>query len=189
MKQIRCVETGETYPSATAAARAHGVTPGMINHVLKGRQATAAGHRWEYTGDKSPRQSRYKGVYRDTSGEVYHSLRAVAVRHGCTIRQVQSAILPGNGACRLVSFDLFAPIPQRAKVTPPDVAPRLTEDEYWAIITPAIETYKRRGERLTREEHEARQLIRDTWITAHPPTMADFEGTPDRWRPSGADEI
>ena len=230
MKQVRCVETGETYASAAAAARAHGVTPGMINHVLKGRQATAAGHGWEYTGEVGKhlrRQKRYKGVYRDNTGRVYHSLQGFAQRHGYTIRQVQAA-LTGDGGCRLINLpiggDLFAPIPQKAdnmihirysrgtyyindkpagyfpahprmtdalvealetgktvSLIPMQSGPsRMTEDEYWAIITPAVETYKRRGTILTREQHEARQLIRDTWITAHPPTMADFEGTPDR---------
>ncbi len=184
MKQVRCVETGETYPSATAAARAHGVTPGMIGHVLKGRQATAGGYKWEYTGEKPPRQKRFKGVYRDHTGQIYHSLQAVAKRNGRTIRQVQAAIVPGSAACRLVGFDLFAPVPVRHKVVGPRIeSDGITEDEYWAIVKPAIEVYKMRGERLTREQHEAKQIIRNTWITAHPPTTADFEGTPERWRP------
>lgn len=191
MREVVCVETGETYPSAAAAARAHDVTPGMINHVLKGRQATAGGYKWEYTGENgkhAQRQKRYKGVYRDCTGRVYRSLRAVAKRNNCTIRQVQAAIVPGVSACRLVSFDLFAPIPMRAEITPPTMEPNnLTEVEYWALVLPAIETYRKRGKRLTREQHEARRTIRDTWITAHPPTMADFEGTFDRWRPEGVE--
>lgn len=241
MKEVRCIETGETYPSAAAAARAHGVTPGMINHVLKGRQATAGGYKWEYTGNSgthAQRQKRYKGVYQDRMGRVYHSLRGFAQHHGYTIRQVQAAITD-DSVCRTISLplredcDLFAPILQKAdsmihiryadgtyyindkpagnfplhprmsdaladaRLTGKTVSlisaqggpSRMSEDEYWAIVTPAIETYKKRGELLTREQHEARRIIRDTWITAHPPTMAEFEGTPDRWRPAGADEI
>lgn len=237
MKEVLCVETGDVYPSAASAARHHNLTPGMINHVLKGRQATAGGYRWEYTGQggKQPFRPRYKGVYRDRSGAVYNSLQGFAKRHGYTIRQVQAAI-SDDGACRLINLpigaDLFAPIsrnsnrlriryergvyyindkpagdfpchPQmtealrRARETGEVVSlvpaahgpSRMSESEYWSIVQPAIETYKKRGTVLTRAEHEARRIIRETWITAHPPTIPDFEGTPDRWRPIGADEI
>lgn len=226
MKEVRCVETGETYPSAAAAARAKGVTPGMVNHVLKGRQATAGGHRWEYTGrgGKQSYKSRYRGIYQDRTGRVYHSLRSFAEYHGYTIRQVQAA-KTGRLIDLPVGSDLFAPVPRdnrlhmryengtyyindkpaqsypihpattdalvEARMTgktvtlsPTQDGPsRVNEEEYWSLVTPAIETYKQRGEALTREQHEARRIIRDTWITAHPPTVSEFEGTPDRWRP------
>lgn len=198
MKQVRCIETDTVYPSATAAAQAHNITVGMIVHVLKGRQATAAGHTWEYTGKKSLPQSRYTGVYRDTNDRIYTSLREFAQRHGYTIRQVQNAIVK-TVAKRVITLaprskDLFTPIVatkrhSRQVATPTPPAPyTVSEDQYWEIITPAIDTYKKRGERLTREQHEARVLIRNTWITAHPPTMPEFEGTSDRWRPLGVEE-
>lgn len=234
MREVRCIETGETYPSAAAAARAHDVTPGMLNHALKGRQATAAGYTWEYTGKggKQKYKPRYKGIYKDRRGRIYYSLRSFAETHGYTIRQVQAAIKKG-GTCRLIDLllrddqDLFAPLhvkpdntlrvryvngtyyindkvagyyPPHPQMTAALAQSRLTgktvtlyptsgavervdEEQFWKIVTPAIETYKKRGEVLTRDEHEAKRIIMDTWITAHPPTTAEFEGTPDKWRP------
>lgn len=106
MKQVRCVETGVVYNSIAAAARAHGVTPAMIAHVLKGRQATAAGYTWEYTGLTPPRQTRYKGVYRDRNGKIYRSLKSFADEHGYTIRQVQAATVNDMNACRLIDLEI-----------------------------------------------------------------------------------
>lgn len=44
---IKCVETGEVFPSQAAAARWAGIHKYGINNVLKGRQKTAGGYHWE----------------------------------------------------------------------------------------------------------------------------------------------
>jgi hypothetical protein len=46
-KPVRCVETGEVFPSRMAAARACHITSSSIGAVAKGRGHTAAGYRWE----------------------------------------------------------------------------------------------------------------------------------------------
>jgi len=46
-KPVRCVETGQVFPSRMAAARACHITSTSIGAVAKGRAATAAGFRWE----------------------------------------------------------------------------------------------------------------------------------------------
>lgn len=44
---IRCVETGEVFPSQSAAARSIGLHPYGINNVLQGKQNTCGGYHWE----------------------------------------------------------------------------------------------------------------------------------------------
>jgi hypothetical protein len=46
-KPVRCVDTGEVFPSRMAAARACHITSTSIGAVAKGRGHTAAGYRWE----------------------------------------------------------------------------------------------------------------------------------------------
>ena len=48
---IRCVETGEIYPSQAAAARAIGLHPYGINNCLMGKQNTCGGYHWERVFD------------------------------------------------------------------------------------------------------------------------------------------
>lgn len=45
--KIKCVETGEIFHDARAAARAIGIHPYGITNVLLGRQRTAGGYHWE----------------------------------------------------------------------------------------------------------------------------------------------
>ena len=45
--EIRCVETGEVFPSQTAAARWAQIHKYGINNVLMGKQKTAGGYHWE----------------------------------------------------------------------------------------------------------------------------------------------
>lgn len=53
----RCVETGELYQSRVEAARAIGVTPAAITHVLHGRCKTVKGLHWE-TAPRLPKDQR-----------------------------------------------------------------------------------------------------------------------------------
>lgn len=47
-RPVRCIETGEVYPSAKAASLALGVTPSAVAGVLSGYTKTARGYHWEY---------------------------------------------------------------------------------------------------------------------------------------------
>ena len=44
---IKCVETGEIFPSQVAAATSIGRCPQCISHCLTGKQHTAGGYHWE----------------------------------------------------------------------------------------------------------------------------------------------
>lgn len=48
---VECVETGEVYKNATAAATAVGVSPSAIKKCLYGRTKTCAGMKWRYYYD------------------------------------------------------------------------------------------------------------------------------------------
>ena len=47
-RAVRCLDTGEEFPSLAAAARAVGCGDQAIRGNIKGRQKTAAGMRWEF---------------------------------------------------------------------------------------------------------------------------------------------
>lgn len=47
-RAVRCLDTGEEFPSVAAAARGAGCGEHVIRNSLKGRQRTASGRRWEY---------------------------------------------------------------------------------------------------------------------------------------------
>lgn len=44
---VRCIETGESFPSMAEAGRLKNVNPISIGHCLAGRNKTAGGFRWE----------------------------------------------------------------------------------------------------------------------------------------------
>lgn len=47
-KPVRCIETGEIFPTARHATRAIGGSQMLVVHVVKGRAETAKGFHWEY---------------------------------------------------------------------------------------------------------------------------------------------
>ena len=47
-KPIKCVETGEVFPSLKEVGRKKGYSIGCINHALRGRREKAYGYHWEY---------------------------------------------------------------------------------------------------------------------------------------------
>lgn len=49
-KPVRCVEIGEVYPTANAAALAIGKDRSGINKCCRGERKTAHGYHWEYAG-------------------------------------------------------------------------------------------------------------------------------------------
>lgn len=91
MKQIKNVETGKVYNSVTSAARDVGVSPGLIVHVLKGRQKSAGGYSWVYSDEDMPKtirtikhsyRSRRGNIVRDDAGNVYDSVKSMSVAKG-----------------------------------------------------------------------------------------------------------
>lgn len=46
-KQIRCVETGQTFESYTQAAKSVGVCASAISNCIKGISKTCGGYHWE----------------------------------------------------------------------------------------------------------------------------------------------
>lgn len=46
-KPVRCVETGETFESAKAAAEFYKISDSQINAIFRGRCKTAGGYHWE----------------------------------------------------------------------------------------------------------------------------------------------
>ena len=56
-RPVRCIETGELYPSANEAGVSKGIRPSSISAVCLGYHKTTHGYHWEYlyekgTGDK-----------------------------------------------------------------------------------------------------------------------------------------
>lgn len=49
-KAVRCIDTGETFESIAAAARAHGANESGIIRVCKGKAKQTKGERWEFVG-------------------------------------------------------------------------------------------------------------------------------------------
>lgn len=47
-RPVRCIETGEVFPSAKAASLAIGKAKGAVSLVLTGYTKTAGGYTWEY---------------------------------------------------------------------------------------------------------------------------------------------
>ena len=47
-KQVICVETGEIFPSVTAAARSIGVCQESVSSALRGKSKTSGGFHWKY---------------------------------------------------------------------------------------------------------------------------------------------
>lgn len=68
---IRCVETGEVFPSLAAAGRAIGKHPYGINNVLNGYQKTCGGYHWE-------RLEKQKLIKCVETGEVFRTLKEAA---------------------------------------------------------------------------------------------------------------
>ena len=50
--KVRCIETGEIFPSQASAGQALGIHPYSITSVLLGRQKTAGGYHWERIYEK-----------------------------------------------------------------------------------------------------------------------------------------
>ena len=75
-KPVRCLDTGIVYPSIDAAARGTGLKDEQIKRVLKGKQRTTQGLRFEYA---------------DPQKETEHSVRVICVETGAIYESMKSA--------------------------------------------------------------------------------------------------
>lgn len=114
-KEIRCIETDETFPSMAAAARARRFSPAALTLHMKGSAKTCDRHHWEWTGGGRPdiyeNSAAVKEVFaatsrRQSSGskgarcpvrcvetdEVFESTTAAAARYGIDKRAIFSAM-------------------------------------------------------------------------------------------------
>ena len=94
-REIRCVDTNETYPSIQAAALATGANRKCISRCCEGIAITAGGYHWEYANkDKQHKRSSQQQKYNRPvicveSGVVYGSIaEAESVMHTTKIRCV-----------------------------------------------------------------------------------------------------
>lgn len=86
-RAVRCIDTGEIFPSVMAVERRFKVGHSTISAVCRGKQITAAGHRFEYVdSDKEaprfikPRKTNAKRVRCVETNEIFSSIKEAA-RH------------------------------------------------------------------------------------------------------------
>lgn len=63
-RPIRCIETGQVYPSATAAAEALGVHRTSLYNCALGKSDICAGYHWEYVGERKPKRQKPENLRR-----------------------------------------------------------------------------------------------------------------------------
>ena len=85
-RPIECIETGEVFPSITAAAQAHGVQPSNLSWHLKGYHTTIGGRTYKYVDPKAQpvphNQRTRKQVRCKDDGQVFPSLTQAAKHYG-----------------------------------------------------------------------------------------------------------
>lgn len=90
-RQVKCVETGEIFPSITATAEHYGLNLPNISAVLNGSNNTCSGFHWQYV-DGQPPQARSeefrnkigKSVRCIETGIIYSSISTAAEAFGVT---------------------------------------------------------------------------------------------------------
>lgn len=50
-KSVKCLETGEVFPSQKEASEKYNITPGGISKCCRGKANSSGGHRWEYVDE------------------------------------------------------------------------------------------------------------------------------------------
>lgn len=71
-KPVFIVGTGQTFPSASAAAKALGINPGNLYSVLAGRRKTAGGYKFGYASNRAV------SVSKNGETKIYSSIEAAA---------------------------------------------------------------------------------------------------------------
>lgn len=101
-RPVRCIDTGETFPSITACAIAHGIQPSHLSSHLKGYLYAVAKRKYEYIvgeeKDKLIEASKVKGkghsrapkaVRCVNDGREFRSLNACAKHYGLGLSNLQ----------------------------------------------------------------------------------------------------
>ncbi|MBR5912782.1 MAG: GIY-YIG nuclease family protein [Selenomonadaceae bacterium] len=82
-KTVMCIETGEIFPSARAAAKYVGVSFSLISIALHGKCKTAGGFRWKFANADTPQETFYKDTRKKSvicveTGEIFPTIKAAA---------------------------------------------------------------------------------------------------------------
>ena len=82
-KTVICIETGEIFSSARAAAKSVGVSFSLISIALHGKCKTAGGFRWKFANADTPQETFYKDTRKKSvtcveTGEIFPTIKAAA---------------------------------------------------------------------------------------------------------------
>lgn len=70
-RPIRCIETGQVYPSVTSAAEAIGVHRTSLYNCALGKSDICAGYHWEYVGEEKPQRQKPENLRRPPRKTIY----------------------------------------------------------------------------------------------------------------------
>ena len=88
-KPVFIVGTGQTFPSASAAAKALGINPGNLYSVLAGRRKTAGGYQFGYTANRAV------SVSKNNETKIYSSVEAAAKAVHANVSKVDRLVSGG----------------------------------------------------------------------------------------------
>ena len=88
-KPVFIVGTGQTFPSASAAAKALGINPGNLYSVLAGRRKTAGGYQFGYAANRAV------SVSKNGETKIYSSVEAAAKAVHANVSKVDRLVSGG----------------------------------------------------------------------------------------------
>lgn len=88
-KPVFIVGTGQTFPSASAAAKALGINPGNLYSVLAGRRKTAGGYQFGYAANRAVSVSKNGEI------KIYSSLKSAAKAVHANVSKVDRLVSGG----------------------------------------------------------------------------------------------
>lgn len=88
-KPVFIVGTGQTFPSASAAAKALGINPGNLYSVLAGRRKTAGGYQFGYVANRAV------SVSKNGETKIYSSVEAAAKAVHANVSKVDRLVSGG----------------------------------------------------------------------------------------------
>lgn len=88
-KPVFIVGTGQTFPSASAAAKALGINPGNLYSVLAGRRKTAGGYKFGYASNRAV------SVSKNGETKIYSSVEAAAKAVHANVSKVDRLVSGG----------------------------------------------------------------------------------------------
>lgn len=88
-KPVFIVGTGQTFPSASAAAKALGINPGNLYSVLAGRRKTAGGYKFGYAANRAV------SVSKNGETKIYSSVEAAAKAVHANVSKVDRLVSGG----------------------------------------------------------------------------------------------